>query len=289
VPPNLATGALLDYAQLASFTAVPPITATPDRSYTANLTMGMGPGGMIHTINSQVWPNVTPFQVAAGDQVQLAIVNQGMMMAEYHPMHVHGHFFRLMNTAGGTTRPPLKDTVLIRPSGAGSAVTVQIQMDNPGRWLLHCHNMEHMAEGMMTAFEYGGDVDADGVADRRDYEPVAAIPVAMISDQAAMFAPGSTGQVAVQWTPGLPTIVFLGLGELAAEVPMPPYGTLVLDPVSAWYLGWGTTDASGMASIAYGIPGNAALRGLRLGVQGLAATALPGGLRLSTFQALTVR
>jgi multicopper oxidase len=189
VPPNLSSGLLLDYAQLAAFFAVPPITSTPSRSYTASLTMGMGPGGMIHTINSQVWPNVTPFQVTAGDQVQLAIVNQGMMaMAEYHPMHVHGHFFRLMNTAGGAAQPPLKDTVLIRPTGAGSTVTVQILMDNPGRWLLHCHNMEHMATGMMTTFEYVGDADADGIADRRDYEPLAAVPVVMISDQAGVGA-----------------------------------------------------------------------------------------------------
>ena len=132
VPANLATGALLSYAQLAAFHPVPPITPTPQRSFTAALGMSMGPGGMVHTINGQSWPNITPFQVAPGDEVQMTMVNTGMiMMPEYHPMHVHGHFFRLMGTAGGTARPPLKDTILIRPNGqAGSSAQVQIACRN---------------------------------------------------------------------------------------------------------------------------------------------------------------
>jgi FtsP/CotA-like multicopper oxidase with cupredoxin domain len=38
---------------------------------------------------------------------------------------------------------------------AGS-VTVAFDADNPGRWLFHCHNLLHMAAGMMTEFDYGG-------------------------------------------------------------------------------------------------------------------------------------
>jgi FtsP/CotA-like multicopper oxidase with cupredoxin domain len=54
-------------------------------------------------------------------------------MSMDHPMHLHGHFYRLMNTAGGTTNPPVKDRVLIRPAGqAGSSLSLPFTADNPG-------------------------------------------------------------------------------------------------------------------------------------------------------------
>ncbi len=291
VPPNLATGSLLTYAQLAAYFAVPPITPTPDRSFTASLGMAMGGGGMRHTINGQSWPNVTPFPVAPNDHVQLTIVNTGMpMMPEYHPMHVHGHFFRLLNTAGGTTRPPLKDTLLIRPAGqAGSSAVVQIVMDNPGRWLFHCHNMEHMASGMMTAIEYSGDSDSDGIANRADYEPMSATPIATVSDQASAFRLGATGQVVVQWTSGQATALFAGSAELPTPIPFPPYGVLVLDPTATMLFGSAMANWEHRASFPYTIPNDQNLVGLRLGFQAFASTSLPGGFRLGLFQAMTIR
>lgn len=50
-----------------------------------------------------------------------------------HPLHVHGHTFQL-GPAGGTG--PRKDTVLVPPMGA---VSVDLVADNPGRWMVHCH------------------------------------------------------------------------------------------------------------------------------------------------------
>jgi multicopper oxidase len=289
VPPNLATGALLNYAQLASFVPTAPITPTPNRSYTLSLGMVMGPGGMRHTINGQSWPNVTPLTAQANDEVQLTFVNTGMvMMPEYHPMHVHGHFFRLMGTAGGTTHAPLKDTILIRPNGqAGSSAQAQMTMDNPGRWLLHCHNMEHMATGMMTAVEYLGDADQDQIPDRSDYEPLQAIPVVTIGDSASQFAPGGSGAVRVQWTPGQLLAVFVG-DELPAPVQAPGLGRLWLDPATAASLGAAVVAPSGFAAFAYTLPNSPAIVGLRVGLQGVATTPA-GALVLSTFQAMTAR
>jgi FtsP/CotA-like multicopper oxidase with cupredoxin domain len=291
VPPNLAAGSLLSYGQLAAYFPVPPITPTPDRVFTASLGMAMGQGGMVHTINGQTWPDVTPLVVAPGDQVQMAIVNTAMMMmAEHHPMHVHGHFFRLMNTAGGMARPPLKDTVLIRRTGqAGSSASVQILMDNPGRWLFHCHNMEHMATGMMTAIEYTGDSDGDAIPNRLDHDPRSPAPVAMIPDDAVRFRPGGGGEVGVQWTSGSATALFVGIGELNTPIPFPPYGMLALDPAQALLVGTTIANAAHRASFPYAIPGDQALVGLRLGFQAFGALALPGGFRLGPFQAMTVR
>lgn len=291
VPANLSSGSLLSYAQLAAYFPVMPLTSTPNRTLPVVLGMSGGPQGMQHTINGQAWPNVTPMLAGSGEQVQMNITNGGMMMmSDYHPMHIHGHFFRLMNTAGGTAFPPLKDTVLIRPtSQAGSSAQVQITMDNPGRWLFHCHNMDHMAGGMMTSIDYVGDADLDGVPDARDFEPTRATPVMLISDEAAAFAPGATNQVQVQWTPGEGFVLFVGFFELATPLPAPPYGTYVMDPGSSAFYGGAVTSAAGLAGFGYTIPNDPGLSGLRLLLQGVGTTNLAGGMRLSTCQALWVR
>jgi len=142
---------------------------------------------------------------------------------------------------------------------------------------------------MMTVIEYSGDADGDGIDSRVDYEPMAALPVVVIADQGAAFAPGGSGQVRVQWTPGQGFVLFVGLTELASPFTLPPYGTYVLDPASAAFYGGAVTSAAGIASFAYAIPNDPGLVGFRLGLQGVGATTLPGGMRLSTFQAMTVR
>lgn len=290
VPSNLSGGAMLSYAQLASFFPVQPITATPNRSYTATLAMQMGGGmgNMTWTINGQAWPNVTPFVAAAGEQVQMTFVNQMMGAGQWHPMHVHGHFFRLMGTAGGTQSPPKKDTVLVAPMGtAGSSASVQITMDNPGRWLLHCHHMMHMMSGMMTAIEYTGDADADALPDAADYEPSRPLPVVTIADDAAKFAPGGVGTIDVQWTPGQIVGLYFGT-PLPAPIALPPYGDVWLDPNGLAPIGVAIVGAGSLAPFAYALPNNPALSGQSLGLQAIGTAPTPAGIVASTFQLFRV-
>lgn len=47
----------------------------------------------------------------------------------------------------------VRDTVLVDPMGSA---TIAFDADNPGRWLLHCHNMYYMVAGMMTVLAYDG-------------------------------------------------------------------------------------------------------------------------------------
>jgi FtsP/CotA-like multicopper oxidase with cupredoxin domain len=65
-----------------------------------------------------------------------------------HPMHLHGHSFRVITRNGQPTlHKEWRDTVLMAP---GEKVDVAFVADNPGDWLLHCHVLEHMAGGMMA-------------------------------------------------------------------------------------------------------------------------------------------
>lgn len=59
----------------------------------------------------------------------------------FHPMHLHGHTVAL---AGNGTR---KDTVNVLPKQSQS---IDFDADNPGQWLMHCHNVYHGELGMMT-------------------------------------------------------------------------------------------------------------------------------------------
>ncbi len=88
------------------------------------------------------------FRVAAGRSVHLRLENR---TAWWHPIHVHGHHVKLLARNGqDLSAKPWRDTVLLAPR---DRVDVAFVADNPGRWLLHCHVLEHHAGGMGSVFD----------------------------------------------------------------------------------------------------------------------------------------
>ena len=74
-----------------------------------------------------------------------------------HPVHVHGASFQVQSRTGGrgTVFPwerGWKDTVLLND---GERVEVLIRFDLEGRFMIHCHKLEHEDGGMMMAFLVG--------------------------------------------------------------------------------------------------------------------------------------
>jgi FtsP/CotA-like multicopper oxidase with cupredoxin domain len=66
--------------------------------------------------------------------------------AWHHPMHLHGHAFRVTAREGAPTRhQEWQDTVLMAPH---ERVDIAFVADNPGDWMFHCHILEHQAAGM---------------------------------------------------------------------------------------------------------------------------------------------
>jgi len=64
-----------------------------------------------------------------------------------HPMHLHGHAFRVLSVNGKSTRyREWRDTVIVEPGGA---VEIGFVADNPGDWMFHCHILQHQQGGMM--------------------------------------------------------------------------------------------------------------------------------------------
>lgn len=64
----------------------------------------------------------------------------------HHPIHLHGHTFRVLRRNGKETRyREWQDTVLMAPD---ERVDIAFVADNPGDWMFHCHVLEHQAAGM---------------------------------------------------------------------------------------------------------------------------------------------
>ncbi|MGR3746384.1 MAG: multicopper oxidase family protein [Pseudooceanicola nanhaiensis] len=67
--------------------------------------------------------------------------------AFHHPIHLHGHSFRVLSRDGApTVHREWQDTVLMAPR---ERVEIAFVADNPGDWMFHCHILEHQAAGMM--------------------------------------------------------------------------------------------------------------------------------------------
>ncbi|MCJ8313251.1 MAG: multicopper oxidase domain-containing protein [Pseudomonadales bacterium] len=63
-----------------------------------------------------------------------------------HPVHFHGHTFKVLNSNKYNIQPYLADTVLLQKN---EQAQILIYADNPGMWMFHCHIIEHMAMGLM--------------------------------------------------------------------------------------------------------------------------------------------
>lgn len=84
--------------------------------------------------------------IKKGEIIELELVNDTMM---HHPIHLHGHFFRLL--MGNGRHSPLKHTVDVPPM---SRRTVEFEANEAKDWMFHCHILYHMMSGMARVFRY---------------------------------------------------------------------------------------------------------------------------------------
>ncbi|MFI5015660.1 MAG: multicopper oxidase family protein [Hyphomicrobiales bacterium] len=100
------------------------------------------------TINDRLWSSHKGIRVQRGQRVVMEMTNSSLMA---HSMHLHGHCFQVIALDGKPLAGAMRDTVLVPALGS---VTIAFDADNLGRWLFHCHNLWHMATGMMTEVVY---------------------------------------------------------------------------------------------------------------------------------------
>jgi FtsP/CotA-like multicopper oxidase with cupredoxin domain len=87
------------------------------------------------------------FSVKRGTLIDLGLVNKTIFA---HAIHVHGHAMRILHPFDDEWQPYWVDTVTV---GDGETVHTVFLADNPGKWMIHCHMIEHQESGMATWFE----------------------------------------------------------------------------------------------------------------------------------------
>lgn len=111
-------------------------------------------------LNNKALHESDQIHINQGEVVRFIMINRTMM---YHPMHLHGHFFRVINGQGD--RSPLKHTVTVMPM----ATTVfEFDANEVGDWFFHCHLLYHMHNGMARVVEYNNFTPAPETAAVRD-------------------------------------------------------------------------------------------------------------------------
>ena len=127
-----------DFAIMLSEWFVKPGSATPDPTVMSDFNL--------LTFNSKVFPGTDPLVVRRGQRVRIRMGNLSSMDA--HPIHLHGHKFRITGTDGGPT--PLgaqaPETTTLVPVGA--ARDIEFVADAPGDWAFHCHITHHVMNQM---------------------------------------------------------------------------------------------------------------------------------------------
>lgn len=141
VRPRELDGPVLTAARLKAAEPVALRARTPDRTVAIRLTGGMA--AYDWAFDGKPYTADQRHPVEAGERVRLVFTNATEM---WHPLHLHGHTFALGGPGG-----PRKDTAVILP---GEKLSVDFDADNPGLWMLHCHNVYHAEAGMMTVLGY---------------------------------------------------------------------------------------------------------------------------------------
>ena len=134
----------LNYAMLKAT----QVTTLPKEATTKELRFELT-GNMnryVWSMDNKVISEVDKILIKKGENVRIILYNGSMMR---HPMHLHGHDFRVLNGQGEYA--PLKNVLDIMPMETD---TIEFNANLEGDWFFHCHILYHMMAGMNRVFSY---------------------------------------------------------------------------------------------------------------------------------------
>lgn len=117
----------------------------PVKNILLNLTGNMQ--RYVWSLNGKPLSEADKIKIKSGEVTRITLNNLTMMS---HPMHLHGHFFRVINKNGDYS--PLKHTVNVGPM---QKVTIEFYGNESGDWFFHCHILYHLVGGMARVVSYG--------------------------------------------------------------------------------------------------------------------------------------
>ena len=134
----------LNYSMLKS----PTVTTLPENAPVKELRFELT-GNMnryVWSMDNKVLSEVDKILIKKGEIVRITLYNNSMMR---HPMHLHGHDFRIINGRGEYS--PLKNVLDIMPMETD---VIEFEANADGDWFFHCHILYHMMAGMNRVFSY---------------------------------------------------------------------------------------------------------------------------------------
>jgi CopA family copper-resistance protein len=132
------------------------LPAGPLRELKFNLTGNMN--RYVWTMDNKTVSESDKILIKKGENVRLIIFNNSMMR---HPMHLHGHDFRVLNGQGEYA--PMKNIIDIMPMERD---TIEFAANEPGGdWFFHCHILYHMMSGMGRVFRYDNNLPNPDITD----------------------------------------------------------------------------------------------------------------------------
>jgi FtsP/CotA-like multicopper oxidase with cupredoxin domain len=140
----LADIVTLNYAMLKSPIKTELPNDAPIKELRFELTGNMN--RYVWSLDNKVISETDKILIKKGENVKIILYNGSMMR---HPMHLHGHDFRLLN--GHNEFAPLKNVVDIMPMETD---TLEFNANVEGDWFFHCHILYHMMSGMGRVFTY---------------------------------------------------------------------------------------------------------------------------------------
>ncbi len=118
--------------------AIKPGTSRPDPNAMRDFS--------VLTMNARAFPGTAPLVAKTGDRVRIRFGNLSAM--DHHPIHLHGHYFKIVATDGGQipTSAQVPETTVLVPTGATR--DIELLADAPGDWSMHCHMTHHVMNQM---------------------------------------------------------------------------------------------------------------------------------------------
>jgi len=104
----------------------------------------------VFTFNAKIFPATEPMVAKLGERVRIRLASVAAM--SHHPIHLHGHSFRITETDGGQipeSAQQVETTVLV---AIGQSRTFDFVADQPGDWAMHCHMTHHVMTQMGDKF-----------------------------------------------------------------------------------------------------------------------------------------
>ncbi|RNL51690.1 copper oxidase [Pedobacter jejuensis] len=161
----------------------------------------------VWTLDNKTVSESVKILIKKGENVRIIMFNNSMMR---HPMHLHGHDFRVVNAQGENA--PMKNVLDIMPMERD---TIEFAAsENGGDWFFHCHILYHMMSGMGRVFSYENSPPNPELpdtelawkklsADDSKYHPMAIIGLESNGSDGELMFSNTRYRLSTEWRVGL--------------------------------------------------------------------------------------